>query len=68
MKDKPFALIGVNVNGYDVTTRDGAERKRAQELRPAVVKSLQEITGESFTTGPDWQAWWAKNRATFRPK
>ncbi len=56
------------VNGYDVAARDDAERKRSQELRPAVVKALQEITGESFTAGLDWHAWWAKNRATFRPK
>ena len=57
-----------NVNGYDVAARDDAERKRAQELRPAVVKALQDITGESFTASLDWHAWWAKNRATFRPK
>ena len=57
-----------NVNGYDVAARDDVERKRAQDLRPAVVKALQEITGESFTAGLDWHAWWAKNRATFRPK
>lgn len=56
------------VNGYDVAARDDAERKRAEELRPLVVKSLQEITGESFTAGLDWHAWWTKNRAAFRPK
>lgn len=55
-------------NGYDVAARDDVERKRAQELRPPVVKALQEITGESFTAGVDWHAWWAKNRAGFRPK
>lgn len=57
-----------NVNGYDVAARDDAERKRATDLRPAVVKALQEISGESFTAGVDWHAWWAKNRATFRGK
>lgn len=56
------------VNGYDVAAGDDAERKRAQELRPPVVKALQEITGESFTAGLDWHAWWAKNRAALRPK
>lgn len=56
------------VNGYDVTTREEAERKRAQELRPAVMKALQEISGESFAASVDWHAWWAKNRASFRPK
>jgi HEAT repeat protein len=62
------AVTAGNVNGYDVTARDDADRKRAQDLRPAVVKALQEITSESFTASLDWHAWWAKNRAGFRPK
>jgi HEAT repeat protein len=69
LKAEPGANVTAgNVNGYDVTARDDGERKRAQELRPVVVKALQEITGESFTAGLDWHAWWAKNKSSFRPK
>jgi hypothetical protein len=53
---------------YDVAARDDIERKRAQDLRPTAVKALQETTGESFTATVDWTAWWAKNRAGYKPK
>ena len=56
------------VAGYEVSARDEAERKRAQDLRPLVLKALQELSGESFQASVDWHAWWAKNKATFRPK
>jgi HEAT repeat protein len=59
---------GSGTSSYDVAARDDEERKRATDLRPAVVKALQEITGETFTAGVDWHAWWAKNRAGYRPK
>lgn len=56
------------VAGYEVSARDEAERKRGQELRPVILKALQEISGESFPASADWHAWWAKNKATFRPR
>lgn len=56
------------VAGYEVSARDEVERKRAQELRPVILKALQEISGESFPASADWHAWWAKNKATFRPR
>ena len=58
------SVLAGNVNGYDVAARDDAERKRAQELRPAVLKALQDNTGETFAASADWHAWWTKNRAT----
>jgi hypothetical protein len=56
------------VNGYDVQARDDAERKRAQELRPIVIKALQDLTGEAFANAAEAQAWWTRNKSGFRPK
>jgi HEAT repeat protein len=54
--------------GYDLQVRDDAERKRAQDLKPAVLKALQDLTGETFANAVDAQAWWARHKAGFRPK
>lgn len=51
-----------------VTVRsDDSPGKRAQELIPVVNKALNEITHESNGSAETWSAWWAKNKATFKP-
>ncbi len=62
------AVTAGNVNGYDVTARDDVERKRAQELRPLVIKALQDVCGETFANAVEGQAWWTRHRAGFKPK
>ncbi|HZE96744.1 MAG TPA: HEAT repeat domain-containing protein [Planctomycetota bacterium] len=54
--------------GQNFTVRgDDSPAKRAQELIPAVNKALNEITRESNGSSETWGAWWAKNKATFKP-
>lgn len=54
--------------GSSVTVRsEDNPAKRAQELIPAVNKALNEITGESNGSSDTWSAWWAKNKAGFKP-
>jgi HEAT repeat protein len=54
--------------GSSVTVRsDDNPAKRAQELIPVVNKTLNEITRESNGSSESWGAWWAKNKATFKP-
>ncbi len=54
--------------GSSVTVRsDDNPAKRAQELIPAVNKALNEITRESNGSSESWSAWWAKNKAGFKP-
>lgn len=53
--------------GASVTVRsDDTQGKRAQELIPAVNKALNEITHESNGTSETWNAWWAKNKGSFK--
>lgn len=54
--------------GSSVTVRsEDNPAKRAQELIPAVNKALNEITRESNGSAETWGAWWAKNKASFKP-
>jgi HEAT repeat protein len=54
--------------GGNVTVRSSDENpgKRAAELIPAINKALNEITRESNGSAETWNAWWAKNKATFK--
>lgn len=54
--------------GQNFTVRgDDSPAKRAQELIPVINKSLNEITRESNGSAETWTAWWARNKATFKP-
>jgi HEAT repeat protein len=54
--------------GGSVTVRSNEDAsKRAQELIPLVNKALNEITRESNGSAETWNAWWAKDKATFKP-
>ncbi|HLY74445.1 MAG TPA: HEAT repeat domain-containing protein, partial [Planctomycetota bacterium] len=54
--------------GQNFTVRgDDSPAKRAQELIPVINKALTDITRESNGSSETWSAWWAKNRATFKP-
>jgi HEAT repeat protein len=39
---------------------------RAKALTPAVVKALQAITREKWSTLAEWDLWWEKHQATFK--
>jgi HEAT repeat protein len=41
-------------------------KKHVEAMIAAVGKSLTDLTGETFATSPDWQAWWVRARATFK--
>jgi hypothetical protein len=34
-------------------------------LRAPILAALQSITKQAFTSGKEWETWWAKNKATF---
>ena len=54
--------------GPNFTVRgDDSPAKRAQELIPVINKALTDITRESNGSSETWGAWWAKNKATFKP-
>lgn len=62
------ALDFTTPDGQNVqVTADEVLRKRLQELPPAVLQALKDITRESFPTGEAWSAWWSRSRATFKP-
>jgi len=53
--------------GQNFTVRsDDSPAKRAQELVPIINKALTEITHESNGSYETWNAWWSKNKATFK--
>jgi hypothetical protein len=53
--------------GSSVTVRsDDSPGKRAQELIPVINKALNEITHESNGSAETWNAWWARNKSTFK--
>ena len=43
-------------------------RRRARQLQTAARKALRSITGESWTSIEEWEAWWKRNAATFTVK
>jgi HEAT repeat protein len=54
--------------GQNFTVRgDDSPVKRAQELIPVINKALTDITHESNGSYETWNAWWSKNKATFKP-
>jgi HEAT repeat protein len=63
-----FTTSGTAAGGQNFTVRsDDSPVKRAQEMIPAINKALTDITHESNGSSETWGAWWAKNRATFKP-
>jgi HEAT repeat protein len=53
--------------GQNFTVRsDDSPSKRAQELIPVINKALSDITRESNGSAETWNAWWSKNKATFK--
>jgi len=41
-------------------------RDRAKKMIPAIIKALQAITGEKWSTAKEWQIWWSRKRASFQ--
>jgi HEAT repeat protein len=42
-------------------------RRRALDVFPACIKSLQDLTGEKHQTVAEWTAWWNAHKATWKP-
>jgi len=59
------------IEGYgknDFFKQDARVTKRPTErelLRAPILAALQSITKQAFTSGKEWEAWWAKNKSTF---
>lgn len=60
MKDKDGNPLPNTPNQAD------KERERKQKLLPAALSALRDITGESYKTAKEWDAWAKKNLATFK--
>jgi len=45
---------------------DDERSKRKADLQDAVGRALADITLQSFATAKEWDAWWKKNKGTFR--
>ena len=41
---------------------------RAANLIPPVQAALENLTGQKFPDGANWEAWWTKNRPSFTIK
>ncbi len=52
--------------GFNVPGGEDPNKKRAQELLPAAIKALQDITKQNWLTVGEWVSWWNANRATFK--
>jgi hypothetical protein len=66
----PLDGILEGVDAGSLFRRDAREPKRPsvrEMLRDPIVGSLRKLTGQSHTAAKDWDAWWQKNRATFKP-
>ena len=46
---------------------DALAKKRVEELLPATLKALQDLTQQKLTNSADFKAWWNRNKATFKP-
>ena len=42
-----------------------AQKTRLEDIQKAVIKAVQDITKEKWTTTKEWQLWWEKHKATF---
>jgi len=63
---------GASVPGFSVPGGGGGAdpaKARAKEVVKACTKAMQNISGEKYTTCPEWKIWWSRRRATFgQPK
>jgi HEAT repeat protein len=46
---------------------ESAGKARLDDIQKAVIKAVQDITKEKWTTTKEWQIWWDKHKATFEP-
>jgi HEAT repeat protein len=53
---------GVNVPGGG----DDPKLKLAKDVLPTIIKAMQGITREKWTTTKEWEIWWGRYKATFK--
>jgi hypothetical protein len=44
---------------------EGQAKTRLEDIQKAVIKAIQDITKEKWTTTKEWQIWWDKHKANF---
>ena len=44
---------------------EAAQKGRLDDIQKAVIKAIQDITKEKWTTTKEWQIWWDKRKANF---
>lgn len=57
------------VDAGSLFRKDPREPKRPNQrqlLRDPILGALRKITNQSFASAKDWDAWWSKNKQTFR--
>ncbi len=42
------------------------QKARAKEVMKAILKAMQAITKEKWTSAQEWQIWWSRKKATFK--
>ncbi len=55
---------GTNIPGGG----DDPKRKLAKDVLPNVIKAMQIVAKEKYTTYKEWQIWWNKYKPTFKPE
>jgi HEAT repeat protein len=46
---------------------DAAKDGRLKDIQKEVIKAFQAITKEKWTTSKEWEIWWEKHKADFKP-
>lgn len=59
---------GVSAGGVNVPGGGGTDpkTKRSKETFPTIMKALQTITKEKWSTAEEWGIWWERKKATFK--
>lgn len=55
--------------GYGVNIPNGGTDPKvvlAKAVAPVLIKGMQTISGDKWTTAKEWEIWWSKRKATFK--
>jgi HEAT repeat protein len=59
---------GGGYGGVNVPGGGGSDPKStlAKAVMPSLIKAMQHISGDKWTTVKEWELWWSKRKATFK--
>lgn len=59
---------GGGAYGVNIPSGGGSDPKTAlaKAVLPALIKAMQQISGDRWTTTKEWEIWWSKRKATFK--